>query len=553
MLLPAIARRRRPERGVSLVLAMLILFVLLVVLFQVAQISTAELDQAGYYVASARLRLLADACRLQAQSVLLMDLEDAGAAEGEGEGGAGGAGGLAGAGGLGGGLGGGDEGTSAAEITGSTDSQLDEWMNSAALAPPLGEGLTLFVEIEDEDGKINLLGLWTEDEEKREAWREVFISLLDHAFEGTSQDLSPMKVKDVLDELDNWVRGERGLFTKAPIPRLKKDRALEEDAAGADEGGGEGVSEGGGEGSDPDAGSGGLPDRSLDTDIIENDMVNFPLTLGELALIEGLTPQQLSGFIEDDTYHPGLERYLTVWSELELKDAEEPEDDSFANSPFQGGALDEEQDETEEDLSQVAAAPTADGRVNVNTAPLMVLRALAPEDIPTSFLERVVEYRNRITELRQEWDEGVREPGATFGQQDEDSQDAADGTEEDDDNDPTKYVFESESEVFDKVESEWDLSVFTDDADKSAFTDRLGVISNVFTIRVHLLDEQTRRRTSYRTVVWRMETDDEPRIVTLLPLEEYADPRREEDFPENVADLAERRFERDDGRRYELR
>jgi type II secretory pathway component PulK len=511
-----------------MVLAMLVLFVVLVVVFQTLDLSISELDQASHYVSSTQMGYLAEACVYQACSVLLMDVEEREDSEGEG------------AGGLGGDLGGGafgDEGdaasevSSAAEVTMNTDSFLDEWMDPTSLAPPMGEGLTVYVEIQDEDSKINLLGLWTEDEEKREEWREVFSNLLDKAFEGTSLDISAFDASDIQDGLDEWVKGNRKNFRRAPLPPLKTsradDEALEEAFAG---------------------------DGELDTDIIENEEVHFPLTIPELLMIEGVTHQHLWGFVEDEVHYPGLVDYLTVWSELELKDPAPEEEDEFTNSPFEGSVFDEEMNEDEvESLEQleIAANATAGGRINANTAPLVVLRALAPEEIPTAFLERVVEFRGRIHQLRNEFENSPDVFGGdgeltTFGS-------LSDEDDLGEESDPAHFVFEEESEVFSKVEAEWELSIFSDDEKRSIFTSRLGVLSNVFTIKILIQNPETGRRASYRTIVWRMESDGEdPRMITLLPLEEYVDTRRIEDYPEELAERTDKRFERSDGTRFEL-
>jgi type II secretory pathway component PulK len=527
MALPITALHRRSERGLSMVLAMLVLFVVLVVVFQTMDLSMSELDQASHYVASTQMRYLADACAAQAGSVLLMDIEER---EDEEDGGGGPGAGLGDGGlsSLGGGEGGGDDGEeSAAQVTMNTDSFLDEWMNPGALAPPMGEGLTVYVEIVDEDSKINLLGLWTEDEDKREEWREVFTRLLDTAFEGTSLEVSAIDASDIIDELDDWVKGNRRRFRKAPLPPLKTSRAEDE----ADE------------------------DSQLDTDIIENEEVHFPLTVPELMMIEGITREHVWGFVEDDVHYSGLVDYVTIWSELELKDPPKEEDGEFADSPFAGSVFDEDLNEDEveapEDL-EIEAVPTAGGRINANTASMAVLRALAPEEIPTAFLERIIEFRERIHELREEFDDNLGSLGAdgaasTFGSTTEGQQDP------DEEDDPAHYVFEAESEVFSKVEAEWELSVFSDDEQKSLFIERLGVISNVFTIKVLIQHPETGRRANYRTIVWRMESDGEdPRIITLLPLEEFADTRRIVDYPEELSELTDRRFDQPDGSRYEL-
>jgi len=491
---------RRGEAGVSIVLAMLVLFVLIVVIFQVAYSSHMELEQAVYHVDRVRFRLAADACRLQAESVLLMDVEDA---EEEA--------------GVGGPLGGGGGGT---DVTTSTDSLLDEWMNPSSLAPSLGEGMTLFVEVEDEDGKMNLLGLWAEDDEKRAEWRECFGRLLDRCFEGTSLDLSGLDAEDVVDALDEWVTGSRSFSTDVPVPPLKKSMALQE------------------------------AEGSLDVDIIENDEIEFPLTMGELLFIEALRPEHVLGFVEDGVYYPGLDRYLTVWSHVELQEPEEDETDPFADSPL-------EEEEQEDDAGDGGSSGgsssddgvgtyTNDGLVNANTAPLAVLRALAPDDIPTSFLDRVIEYREKIYELRDGFYEEREREDSLFAQQsvfdETEGEEELDSDEEDDEDDPAQYVFERADDVFDKVEAEFELSIFTDEEEKQAFVSRLGVTSQVFTVKILVWDERTDQRSSYRTVAWRNEAGEVgPEMVTLLPLEEYHDSRRLEDYPEEVAELAEQR------------
>ncbi len=501
--LRALARGRARSRltGFSaLVLAMLVLFVLIVVIFQVSFSSHMELEQAVYHVDRVRFRLAADACRLQAHSVLLMDIEDAGEDAG-----------------VGGALGG-----SGTDVTSQTDSLLDEWMSPAALEPSLGEGMTLFVEVVDEDSKVNLLGLWAEDDEKRAEWRECFSRLLDRCFEGTSLDLSGLDAEDVVDALDEWVTGSRSFQTDVPVPPLKKSMAMQE------------------------------AEGSLDTDIIENDEIEFPLTLGELLVFEDLRPEHILGFVEDGVFYPGLDHYLTVWSHVELQEPEEDETDPFADSP-----LDDEPEEGEDDedgdggggssSDGTSGAFTNDGLVNANTAPLAVLRALAPDDIPTSFLERVVEYREKIYEVRDQFHEDrerERQDSLFAGDSvfdDTEGEDQLEG-DEDDDDDPAQFVFERPDDVFDKVEAEFELSIFTDEEEKQAFVSRLGVTSQVFTIKILVWDEKTDHRATYRTVVWRSEAGEEgPEMVTLLPLEEYHDTRRLEDYPEEVAELAEQR------------
>jgi len=533
-MIPAAADRRlhqrRPhEAGVSVVLVLLSLLFLVVLVFQVDFAAHVESDRALNTVQATQMRYLAEACLIQAQSSLLLDLEEAQEAGDEGAGGgdpfAGAEGGEEGEddGGAGG-----SAAVDAAAVTGATDSLLDEWSNSAALIPPMGDDWDIFVEIEDEDSKLNLLGIWTEDEDVREEWREVVRRLLDHAFEGTSLDFSALDATDIVGDLDEWAKGQRGSFERVPVPPRKQSQA-QDDAELSD----------------------------LDTDIIDREEQHYPLTLRELAFHEKVRPEHLAGFVEDDIFYPGLERYLTVWSQLELKDRlGEDDGDAFAGSPLNNSNSDDEateegdEGEAADEDDELALQPTLDGRVNVNTAPLAVLRALAPDDIPTSFLEAIIEFRERVLEeadqIQQDRFSDRRAAADPANRSLLDDEPEKSYDEEDD---PTRFVFQAADEVFDKVEEELELSVFTDDEDRSAFESKLGVESQVFTVKIIISEPYdplsptgllTRR--SYRAVLWRAVTPDGPRIIPLMPLEAYRDPRRiPDDLPYQPDELAEAR------------
>jgi hypothetical protein len=270
-----------------------VLFVLAVLVVEISFSAHVELDHAKAFVHSKAMDSLAEAARRQAESALVMDAEQS-LETGDDEGGGGGG---PGAGPFGGADGGGegdeeaeeDEGVS--ETTARTDSRLDEWNDALAMAPNFSGGqYQVYVEVEDEDGKINLLGLWSPEKDLRDAQREIVRTLLDKALEGTSMDISFADATAILDKLDDWVRGNRGSFDPIPVPVLKKTVA-EDEASDGDQ---------------------------LDAAILDNPERHFPLTMGELALVGGLRPEQLAGFVEHDEFHPGLDRYLTLWSELEL-------------------------------------------------------------------------------------------------------------------------------------------------------------------------------------------------------------------------------------------
>lgn len=497
----------RGQQGAALILAFLVLMVIIVVAAQVQYRASLELEHAHAFVDAARTRVLADAARQHVQALLLLDVEPEEGGEPGGDPPPGGPGpappdpaGTPG-----------EEAPPAGDddVTATTDSVLDEWMNPAALAPPIGEELQIIVEVVDEDSKLNPLGLWAADEEIAQRHREIMIRLLDKAFEGTSLDLSYGDASDVVDELDDWVEGKRGtgaLDERIPEPKLKKDSALEEDEDALE--------------------------SSFGLDV---QKVNFPLTLGELLMFSSLQPEHLWGFLEDDTFHPGLERYLTLHNHLELQAAADEEDEGVDESKF---GIPDEADEEEEAQDELYADPTFNGLVNVNTAPLVVLRAMADEAISTASLEKIVEFRKLALEKLDEVEDDLGGALLDGGFEGEPSEDDEADEPSDQEKEASEYVFTDPGEVFELIEEEFHVSVNADEELVDDFLAMLGVESQVFTVKILIYDPETvderteepLRRHAYRAVCWRMLASDRPRVVTLLPLEAYPEPRRLVDF-----------------------
>jgi uncharacterized membrane protein YgcG len=515
---------RRPRSGAALILAMLSLMVLIVVAAQIIESASVESDYAQYFVRQRRMGLLADATRRYAESVLLVDLEDSIAGgEGQADLAAGGA--------------------DASDVIGQTDSRLDEWMNPGSLAPPMGENMQVFVEIVDEESKLNLLGLWTEDDEDADVFREIVIKLLDVAFEGTSRDIAYGDATEFLDRLDEWQRGSRGLYDSVPLPTLKQTNEQEEAEI-----------------------------LQLDTAIFDADQGHFPLSLPEILLVGGLTREHLDGFVENNEFYPGLTHYLTLYSHLELKTAPE-DDDAFAASPFgdnqpgafgSGGISD---GETDDDVEDLAAQPTFDGLININTASLPVLRAVSRDEIPITALELITEFRDKVDELKNEEQFGsglFDQPGGSNASGGDSGGDGGEGgsaaggfgggfggesgggfggEEGSGEKQASDYVFSDPAEVFTKVENEFRVTVNADDMAREEFLRWFWVESQVFTVKILLVDPKAETRANYRTMVWRMDASDRPRIVTLFPLEPYHDPRRlDQDYPSDMAEINDERF-----------
>ena len=504
-------RQRPGEAGTILVLVMLAFMVLLVVSVQLRFTSSVEREHAHIALLGARMDLLAQAAARQAESVLLMDVEDAAADEEQG-----GANPLAGGGGS----------DSAADVVANSDSGLDEWTNPAALLPSMGDGLQLFVEVVDEDSKFNLLSVFAEDEDLREEAREIVVRLLDVAFEGTAHDIGYGDATDFLDKLEQWTGGDRGLSDQVPVPKQKQTDAQEDEST-----------------------------YTLDTSIFGEDEGQWPLTLGELVHMGALEPVHLEGFVEAGEYFAGLNDLLTIMSHLELK-AEPEAEDAFTGSPFAGAAgtsgfgssgvgADAEPE------VEVSASSTNTGLVNINTAPLKVLRAIARDHVPLSALEFIVEFREMIEEAEEN---SLLGGGSLFGDDDEDDSGSDEGGddggddfggdegEEEDEDDPSKFVFTDPAEVFQRIENEFRVTVNADDLQRDQFLKWFWVESQVFTVKIMVRDPASGVRRHYRTTFWRMLGSDRPRMITLLPLELYADPRRLEDFPGDLEELSEDRM-----------
>ena len=166
-------------------------------------------------------------------------------------------------------------------------------------------------------------------------------------------------------------------------------------------------------------------------------------------MCEGMTPEILFGFKDKGERIPGLIEFITCQSNLIFdsipSDEEEVEEDPFGDEtggeeePPPGGEGEGGEEEEEE---EEAAVETNNGRVNINTAPLPVLRALMDEsEISNSVLERIIEFREKAFEayeksLERDWE--LTEPD-----------------EEDEEED---FIFDSPSAVIERVESYFETS-----------------------------------------------------------------------------------------------
>ncbi len=447
-------RARRNESGIVLILAMFVVLVLLVIVPQFRFSAHVERELAMNDVLDLQMEQLARAGIMRTQAALLLDLEEDTSSEDEqdpaGNGGL--DGGAGGAGGAGGGSGAGSGSGGAADATGGAGNHVDsleEPWATGHLDFTLGEEANLKTKIvvTDEDSKLNVLLLCTEDDDYRREWRGRFERCIDLMRDGQTDDLAVSDAASLLDRMEGWMHGERD----------------------------------GDELADPPLATG-------DWQKIVQRPTHAPLSLAEFCLVGGLPPRLLHGFPvgegDDEKWLPGLSQALTVWSNVEYKEKQSEEDEPPA-------------DVSNDQRVRPPPQGVNNGRVNVNTAPVYVLKSLFPDsDVPYSAWDEYDEFRrDQLEEIRKRQEDRAR--GIGDEESDREKKDPGD------DDSPAKYPFKTIDDLR-KVDgfSAGDSSIPPAKWDKLASL--LAVESNVFTITVIVATlDPPRRYYAARAVVWR--------------------------------------------------
>lgn len=401
---PRIGHRDPAQRGAALMMAF---WVLLIIILIVAQIGRAT--NTGARVSRNEEVLLA--MDLAIESVLLQVYEDL-AIDGEAAAGEGGVpglpGGIPGVGSSGGGgalatgtadggQGGGGEG---GEGPAASDSREDEWAR-----PQRTElnGIRLRVLIQDEDSKFNLLSILTENEDEAEKAFERLVRVLEYARGDTEAEIDSGNARQMADEIREFLVARRDQV---------------------------------------------LPRPQLLTDDPEEDDMGLLLSPRELVALDAFQEDDFRDFRDErGTVVHSLGTFLTVWSSVATVDdaaaaaadpsgtvapvgddeGEDGEEDGDEGQPGPGGQsgapgqLGQGGDGTGQGQGPgqegQGGAPgvggtgqggstTGGGRVNVNTAPLAVLRALFDDsDVSDRFWAEVLEYRNTPDEEIEENDD----------------------------------------------------------------------------------------------------------------------------------------------------
>lgn len=461
------------ERGVALVMA-LIFSILLYILVAELVVSSRMVRATGENDALlARMRTQLQYQLVEAEEKLLADLvgqADEMGAEGGAEGGAAGAlGGLAGAAAAtGGGEGEGGEGEEAEEDpTSVCDSSRDAWFE------PVGHpdnDLTTYVWIEDENRKLNLLTLWSPDDEFAQVSRDRMIRLIDGLREDTEFDVSSGDATMIVQSIIDW--GNRPNTEQMPTPELKTDDELMRE-------------------------------------------FHAPLHLDELMMLPLVTSDLFFDKALDKLFYPGLESVLTIWTATVVDPGDpeklarqraargEPALEPEAGKQPGGEGLGDEPPQQPEGLGI---------RVNVNTASRAVLRALFdPIRVSDRVIDGIIRYRNEIDEeASEEADTENAAESADFGEMQLGSQ-------------PLYKFFEAIGDL-DEVE---EFEQISDDEVKSEIKNALTTQSEVFSIHMASLfkrsgaeDNRVYLVRRARSIVMRLEEGDEGKIVPLIPFEE---------------------------------
>ncbi len=297
------------------------------------------------------------------ESVLFQVYDDLKQDGGSGGGGGGGGGdpfaggGNATAGSDAGGLGGGEGG-------GPTDSREDDWAR-----PQRTElnDLQLRIFVQDEDSKFNVLSILTEDPREAEKAFETLVRVIEFSRRGTRLELDGGTARRMATAMLEFMNRRRDQYL--PVPELLSD--------------------------DPN-----------------NEDIGLPLTLREFVAIDpDLFPESLFKDVrdEDGKVVHSLGSFLTVTSSLAIQGEEDEPSGSAPATPDPANAPDPEGGG---DAPPAAGPPQAgaedepdqaDGRVNLNTAPPAVLKALVDErDVPYRFWDDIIEFRNEPLEDEQD-------------------------------------------------------------------------------------------------------------------------------------------------------
>jgi len=509
-------RDRQPrDRGVALVLVLLVVALLYIVIAEL--VTTSEFDEmeADRTVIAADIHQSLKMALAQVIQDLKDDLES-GSAEGQAGAAAGAAGGAAGGAlpGLGGqnppGLG--SQAPGGQEEPDVSDSSRDPWYAPHSYFDD--NKITVYGWVEDENRKLNILGLLSEDEEFRQATKDRMVRLFDEMWEDSDFDVTRGDADAWVNAIQEWLEA-RGRDDMIPRPPLKSD--------------------------------------------VEDRDFSLPLTLEELKLLPRIPEGVFDDRIQGERVFPGLSSVLTVHTALAVDPGEEQNSTNGAQAPNPGNPLSGnqagQQGRSQPGRSQSGQSQSGQGqsgqsqsgqrqsgnplsqtqgsagtllgpgvRININTASPAVLYALAGEaNIPRTVIDALLRYRNEIDEeaMNAERDEEAQLNDLTTSDYEGDEQE--------------KYKIFKTVDDLDEV-PEW--KSWPPGPGKDRFLAMLTTQSNVFTVHlaaIYKRDSEGRAftLTHARMTLVRLEGSEEAEVQTILPLQEVDEFRvKIDDFPE---------------------
>lgn len=393
-------------------------------------------------------------------------------------------------GGTGEGLGGlGGEAEEEADPASQCDSSRDGWFDPQSFAE---DEIVVYVWVEDENRKFNILTLLSDDEEFARESRERFVRIVDGMREDTEFDLTQSDGERLAQGFVDYCRA--GARTEdIPRPPLKSD---------------------------------GEERRSDYT---------IPLHLDELQMLDDVDDDLFYDKILDGRVIPGLESHFTVYTAL-VYDPGDPQKNAAREERMraQGRAVEEPSTPgggEGEGAGEGAApgggeeeAPPPEGqgiRININTAPPAVLHGLFPRhEMPETVVRAMLEFRNEVEE----------EGDVVEGLDGEYSGDVDLGLSE-------------KRKVFTSIDDLGELPEFANIADpnvKTSFSELCDVHSDVFTIHFAALYRRNETERLYvlrraATVVMRLGEGEDATLYTIVPFEDRRGLRIQGvDFPDEA-------------------
>lgn len=348
--------RRRRQGGVALLMTLFIVLIVAAVILQLSVTTSSEYAVSGNESVVAKLESAAEAALVDARQALIDDAQPQ--SDSSGGGGAG-----AGLPGMQQGGGGGDPNAPKQD---DGDSLNDTWAHDQELSISDNQ---VRIHIEDENRKFNILSLVSKDQEYARASRERLVRIIDlmREFNGSERDIDSSYAETIAANIQQWLEGNRKNFER---PNLHSNK----------------------------------PDTTT----------TLPLTLDELQLLDGIDEDIFYDQKQGKRSYPGLESVLTIWTSIEAGAIKNTNDTSTdpAAAPAQGapgattppaGTTPDPNAQQQSDAAvkdpSIAAGKSGGVKININTAPPCILRALVPNyDIPAEVWDAIIRYRNQLDE-----------------------------------------------------------------------------------------------------------------------------------------------------------